>query len=279
MSQQRERYCEHDVEALYLGQHTVARPKHIRTADILREQIAQGRWREGEQLPGQAELAEELEVSMQTIQRAITLLRADGLVRTVHRVGAFVAPPHGIDGARERYRRARTDDEAGAMAPGERTEITATGVTEDPPPVVVTALDLDEDEPVAMYRTRIVYRGAHPVERSTSWWSADLLPECAQLLGTDTGPIAKGTTAYIEDRTGRTIAIGRDRVRARGATEEEAEALSLQVGDPVLEVHHRTHDEEGAPVEICIATFAPGQWRFEEPYRMGQEIEETNASR
>lgn len=243
----------------------MSHPKHLQLADALREAIARGRWSEGDRLPPYSELADTHEVSIQTVQRAVSLLRADGLVRTVPRGGAYVAPPPSVDGARERYRRGA--ETGHCMGVGESTEIIDTGITDNPLEVVSAALGLSDDA-AAAYRKRIVRQGNQPIELSTSWWNATILGDCPHLIAMGTSETSAGTSRYIEERTGRTLVEARDRVRARGASAEEAEALHLAVGDPVLSVQHRTFDADGEPVEICIATFTSGRWRQEEPYAL-----------
>lgn len=244
-------------------------PKHLKIADRIREELARGRWEAEDRLPPYSELAEEHDTSIQTIQRAMRLLRADGLIRTVPGGGAYAAGEPGVDGARERYRRGL--ETGHAMGADERTEIVDTGIAEDPPEVVVAALGL-EDRPAA-YRKRVVWQADQPIEVSTSWWDAEILGDCPHLIASTTSKTAAGTSRYIEECSGRKLVEARDRVRARGATEEEAEALHLQAGDPVLSVQHRTFDEEGRTVEICLATFSSGRWREEEPYALASPNE------
>lgn len=243
-------------------------PKHLQLADVLREAIARGKWSEGDRLPSYSELADDHGVSVQTVQRAVSLLRADGLVRTIPRGGAYVAPPPGVDGARERYRRGA--ETGHCMGAGESTEIIDTGITDNPPEVVSAALGLSDDG-AAAYRQRIVRQGEQPIELSTSWWNATILGDCPHLIAMGTSATAGGTSRYVEERTGRTLVEARDRVRARGANAEEADALHLAVGDPVLSVQHRTFDADGDPVEICLATFSSGRWREETPYALAAD--------
>ena len=57
-------------------------------ADELRRMITEGRI--GPRLPSQMALAEQLGVSPMTIQRALKILKAEGLVRSVPGLGTFV---------------------------------------------------------------------------------------------------------------------------------------------------------------------------------------------
>ena len=69
--------------------------KYRQIADRLRSDIAEGRLRPGDQLPGQQFLAGEHGVTMATVVRALDELRKEGLVATRHGLGTFVLEPPG----------------------------------------------------------------------------------------------------------------------------------------------------------------------------------------
>ncbi len=55
--------------------------------------IAGGKWREGDKLPSEKELAEKLSVSRVSVRAAIQRLKGQGFIITRHSVGSFVASP------------------------------------------------------------------------------------------------------------------------------------------------------------------------------------------
>jgi DNA-binding GntR family transcriptional regulator len=59
-------------------------------ASELRRVLNEGRYRRGERLPAEAALAEQQSVSRPTLRRALGLLRDEGLVRSVPKLGWFV---------------------------------------------------------------------------------------------------------------------------------------------------------------------------------------------
>jgi DNA-binding GntR family transcriptional regulator len=61
-----------------------------RVAADLRRDIARRRWRPGESLPGEVQLAAAHGVSRPTVRQALALLRSEGRVRSVPRLGWFV---------------------------------------------------------------------------------------------------------------------------------------------------------------------------------------------
>jgi len=66
-------------------------PLAVQIARQVRLAIAAGRLSPGERLPGSREMAALLGVNFHTVRKAWATLEADGLLRTVHGVGTFVA--------------------------------------------------------------------------------------------------------------------------------------------------------------------------------------------
>lgn len=67
-----------------------ARPIYIQICDSVREQILTGILQEGDRLPSVRELAVELTINPNTIQRAYRQLEADGWIASVPGKGSFV---------------------------------------------------------------------------------------------------------------------------------------------------------------------------------------------
>lgn len=242
----------------------MAEAKYLDIANELAEQIRRGGLAAGQQLPTHRELADEFDVARATVARALRHLRSQGLIESRERRGAFVTD--GLlqtGGAAGRYARGRAADDL--FAGDRETCETLDAGTATPPARVADALDL-EDGAEAIWRQRLIQDAGTPVNWHTSWWSGALLDACPELAVK--GRMEQGTTGYIEAETGRRIVRGADRVQARGATEDEAEHLDLQPGDPVLEVEHRTWDENGDPVEICLAVNRPHRWREDQDYEL-----------
>jgi DNA-binding GntR family transcriptional regulator len=64
---------------------------YIKVADAIREAIATGELQPGQQLPAGPKLAKDLGVAVMTVRRAIEGLRAEGVLKSTHGVGVFVA--------------------------------------------------------------------------------------------------------------------------------------------------------------------------------------------
>jgi GntR family transcriptional regulator len=66
------------------------RPAYVQIADDLREAIQAGRFKPGERLPSGKELATSYGVALQTLQNALEVLKAEGIVVTYPPRGTFV---------------------------------------------------------------------------------------------------------------------------------------------------------------------------------------------
>ena len=72
--------------------HDPATPSYRQLADLLRRQISAGKYGPREPIPSLRQLADETGLALGTIQKAIDLLVAEGLVYKVSGRGTFVAP-------------------------------------------------------------------------------------------------------------------------------------------------------------------------------------------
>jgi DNA-binding GntR family transcriptional regulator len=65
-------------------------PKYRSLADEIQSRIVSGEYAKGTQLPSEPRLGERFSVSYMVVRRALQVLRAEGLVTTLHGVGTFV---------------------------------------------------------------------------------------------------------------------------------------------------------------------------------------------
>ena len=67
-------------------------PRYLQLATYLRDDIRSGRLQPGDVLPGEKQLAAGYGVARETARHALAVLRDEGLVQTVRRVGTRVRP-------------------------------------------------------------------------------------------------------------------------------------------------------------------------------------------
>jgi DNA-binding GntR family transcriptional regulator len=71
--------------------HEAPTPLYIQVADVLRAQISKGSL--AGRVPSAATIAQQYEVAKGTAERALAILRDEGLIRSVMGRGHFVVPP------------------------------------------------------------------------------------------------------------------------------------------------------------------------------------------
>ncbi|MFD3581984.1 GntR family transcriptional regulator [Streptomyces sp. NPDC058683] len=226
------------------------RSLHERIAADLRDDIMSGELPAGSSLPSTAQLRIRFDASNATVQKALQLLKDEGLV--IGRAGAAVTV---------REHRRRTIRPAGSLTPaatgqtypwlteaakhGATAHIDLLGVTETRPPTDVrTALGLPEEAAVLL-RSQLVLIDDEPAELVKSYYPLEIA------RGTplaDRRRIKGGTPALLAElghRPHRSV----DRVSARVPTQEQFQALRLPSSLPVLCTLRVVYTEAGRPVE------------------------------
>lgn len=238
-------------------------PKYLQIANAIRDRILQGELAAGDELPSERELAADWRVARPTAAKALAELRRLGLAESRWGAGTFVRAAEVAHRADERYRRqlatGRVYDQ------GEHAEIISAEVV-DPPGAVRQVLDLGPGE-TAIRRQRVtIGADGKANEASVSWFDARLAKAAPRLLARER--ILEGTTAYVEQATGRTAYTARDRMSARRATPAEAQSLGVARGSPVLVTEHLVLDREGRPLEWVESCCPPGYWTPARDYHL-----------
>jgi GntR family transcriptional regulator, phosphonate transport system regulatory protein len=217
-----------------------------RIGDVLRREIAEGTHRTGQRIPSEAALAGRFGVNRHTVRQAVAALAQDGLVRTEQGRGTVVtAKP--IDypiGPRTRFSEIVSKQ---ARAPSGRL-ISATEAEADVE--VAAALGLSRGDRVLRLETLSAADGV-PLNVATSWFPAERLPGFVAHYA-ETGSITKAL-----DRCGIADYHRREtRVTARIADPEDALALKIEHGSPLIATESVNTDPDGRPIQYSLARFA-----------------------
>jgi DNA-binding LacI/PurR family transcriptional regulator/DNA-binding transcriptional regulator YhcF (GntR family) len=129
-------------------QSTTPVPAYVRIEDHLRDKICGGEWPAGAMLPSRRDLAREYDVSSLTVDRAVTRLIAEGLLRADSRRGTFVTAVEVRGAASPLLHRQATP----ASAPGADPDL-ATDLSPSRAPAaisIVASLHLGRDDHVEL---------------------------------------------------------------------------------------------------------------------------------
>lgn len=212
-------------------------------ADILRQQIHSGRYPSGE-LPGEAELCVEFGTSRNSVRDALALLRDEGLIERVPRLGTIVTGrkySHGLDQLRGLN---ETLHGHGTIRNEVRVAMETTA-----PPGVARRLDLADGAPV-VYVERLRYLGELPLSLDLTY----LVPDIGRpLLEQDLEH--NDVFALIEDVCHRPLGLADVTMEAVNADAHSATVLHTPPGAALLLLERLTRLDDGRPVDLEYIRF------------------------
>jgi len=212
-------------------------PAYAQLAQILRAQIAAGRFRPGDRLPSESQLCERYGVSPMTVRRAINLLVDQGVVVTEQGRGTFVRPLDlgTVSFGLEELRRLFRDPERTSVRLLEARITSATerigrklGVRVGQRTIFIRRLISYDGKPTILHREYLIYDPARPIVE------AEL--EVTALRG------------LLNGQSLSTLKRGELAIEATVLTEEEARFLESRTGAPAFRLEHVFYDFEDRPV-------------------------------
>ena len=248
-------------------------PKYHRVADELRRQITSGEYAPGDRLPSETALVDQFRVSLPTIRQAIGVLRAEGLLDSRHGIGTFVKESRRLQRrSRRRYGRARTDQQL--LTSHLRHDIVFAG-RGPAPDHVAEAMGEEQGTEVVIRRRHL----SDPETGRPEEIGASYLP-----LGVAAGTfleerqvVPKALFLCVEDLTGKRYAHAHDQWSARMPTAEEADALDLPTGAPVVHVVHVARAEDGAVLEVSESVWPADRILVIDDYPIESEAQSPTA--
>jgi GntR family transcriptional regulator len=238
------------------------RPAYRQLADRLRDAIEAGEIGPGGQLPSERALMDESGTARGTVRQAIALLKVEGLIDIEHGRGAFVRQRPAVrrvahDRFARRHRQAGQAAFLAEMAGGGRqpeVEVLKVG-PEEASDEIAERLGLGRDRKVLVRRRRYLADG-QPMEIATSFvpWK---LAKGTAMTRANTGP--GGIYARLEE-VGHHLGRFTEEVTARMPSPEEARALRLRAGVPVMTVLRVAFDRAGDAVEVCDTVMAADRY-------------------
>lgn len=243
------------------------RSQYRQLADLLRSAIESGEYAAGASLPSESDLAAQFSVSRPTVNNALKILRAEGLIRVERGRGTIVReiPEIHRDAVARYSQEAREragahgafDSEIRALGMTPRSETEVERIT--PQPEVTRALGLADEESNVIVRRRRMFANDVPVQLADSYIPADIA-EGTQLAEVDSGP--GGIISRFAD-LGYTQVRITERVRSRRATDDEQAFLRLEDDQPVLEVWHTGWTADNRAVEIAVHVMPAYLWTLD----------------
>ena len=264
---------------VHVGVTPARQPLAWQAASAIRSGIHEGRWRVGQRLPSEPELASQLGVSRATLRESFRLLISDGLLRRQHGVGTFIVrvPKPTIErGIDELFGLADVIEQLG-YSPSEGE---CSMDVEAAAPYVAGELRLAESAEVCHLR-RIRLADSRPVIVCDDYFALTLLAD----RGIDPTSTAREIRArgslytWMEERVGATIDTALTHIEPLAADGDTAEALQVPIGAALLRLRQTHYTPEGLPVLYSenvhnsdVIKFHVMRHRARDPATRGREV-------
>ena len=229
-------------------------PFYVQLLEFLHDQLKQGLWRPGDQLPGEHTLCETYAVSRTVVRQALGELETEGLIVRHKGKGAFVAEPKIIESLAQKLTGFHQD----MRERGHPLVTQVLGQALIPaPPQVARHREIPAETPVICLR-RLRFVQEEPILVVTSYLPQALCP------GLETVDFREQSLyAYLEKVYGLEIARGRRRIGAVAADTENARLLQIAPGAPLVSLDSVSYLENNVPIEYYQAVHRGDRSQFE----------------
>jgi DNA-binding GntR family transcriptional regulator len=232
----------------------------MRIQEMLRTQIATGRFAAGQQLPSETELAESFETTRTTVRQALAQLTFEGLITRRVGLGTFVAsrPVESlIDAERVRSFEEQMEDIGAHVT----FRLLSFGIERASPMLSATLGLAKSAEIYRLRRLRLVGGEVIGLEDRA-------MPERIGSAISASALITRPATRIVEAALGTPLGGMTVSVGAMAASAEIARELGIRRGSPVLLRSHILVDQQGRPALCGDSIYRGDKHRF--TYRYGK---------
>ncbi|WP_170008430.1 GntR family transcriptional regulator [Bacillus fonticola] len=227
-------------------------PRYVAIADTLKEQIYAGIYKPGQLIPPERKLCDQFGVSRMTLRHAVEQLVIEGLLLRRRGSGTYVQeqkleqPLYGLTSFTE-------DIRSRGMTPSSRLlQFEIIPAHEE----VSDVLLMKENTPV-YYVSRIRYADEFPMAIEYTYLPAN------EVKGLTEEKLAQHSLySFLQTECGLLLAEADQAIDAGLATQEEAEALQIEEGAPVLIINRITRTVHGDPIEWSKSIYRGDKYTF-----------------
>jgi GntR family transcriptional regulator, phosphonate transport system regulatory protein len=222
-------------------------PIYAQIADQLRENIHQGVYEIGEQLPTETKLAEQFAVNRHTIRQAIALLKNEGFLRVDRGRGTFIAAKtirYAI-GQRVRYNQT-------LKAQGLQTRFQLLRVLELVADHAISkGLEIDYGEPVALIE-RLGFADQEPISVGAGYFPLQRFPNFLEPKNIEILEEKQSISQFLQQVYGCDHIRRSTCVSARLVQPQDAKWLQLPLNQPILLAESVNIDQTGKVIEYGV---------------------------
>lgn len=215
-----------------------------RVARMLRDQIVGGVYQPGDALPSVRQVMEQEGISKATAEKALRMLRNDGLVETRPGVGVVVRDNKRVNAPRDMFLRT-TGLAEDIRLKNEQSEFLHVGYN-DAPPKIADALGIAHGAK-AVCRQRLIRRSGNTIMFATSWFPYEYGEQAPKILERERIP--NGTPKYVAECLGKQLSKGTDEIQSVRVDYDSASALGVAPGSPALMITSQVTATDGTLIE------------------------------
>lgn len=216
-------------------------PLYQQIKALILQSLQSGEWKPGEAIPSELDLAARFRVSQGTVRKAIDELAAENLVVRRQGKGTFVAT-HAEQ--QVRYRFLRLVPDSGDEGPAQRNIVDCRRIRASAE--VARALALRTGDAVVQVRRVLSFAGVPTILEEMWLPGTTFRGLSAEQLGTHQG----ATYALFELEFGVRMVRAEEKIRAVAADAQQAAALGLPAGAPLLSVERLSFTYNDVPMEL-----------------------------
>lgn len=226
-------------------------PVYIKIHNALRQSIEEGKWRIGERIPSERELAIQFSVSRMTLRQAVQTLVEEGLLERRVGSGTFIARKK----VQEKVHGSTSFTDivtAQGKQPSTKTvsyHIVTASLSEQ------EALELTDQE-LVIRMERIRYADHEPICYEVTTIPAELVNHLSK------AEITTSFYASLENKLGFHPQHTKQTIFASIAPEDVAMYLKLKRGDAILRLRQTSYLSDGRPFEYVRAQYAGNRYEF-----------------
>ncbi len=229
-------------------------PYYFQLKELVREEIESGKWQPDQQIPSEAELCDQFNLSRTVVRQALNELVNEGLLYRQKGKGTFVAKPK-IDESLVQNLSGFYEDMVArgltpvtqvleqSLVPASKKVAAKLNLAPGVSVIKIERLRSVNDEPIVLVTTYLPYE------------------ICPALLEEDL--THQSLYAVLEEKYGLEIVRGHRTLEAVAANEYEAQLLNIEENVPLVLLHSVSYLQDGRPIEYFHAVHRGDRSRFE----------------
>jgi len=217
-------------------------PLYKQVEEHVTQLIVEQRWKPGEMLPNEFQLASELSVSQGTVRKALNSLTDAKILNRRQGIGTFVSEHTGHHSL-YRFFPLIADGKTPELPKAELLSI----ATQIATPQVAQALELEPKAKVIVLSRRRILNDEFCIAETI------FLPHKYFAMLEKQPEIPHTLYHFYQTQFNLTVRDTRDSIKAVLATQQDAQMLEIKVGDPLLEVTRVTHSLDNKAIEFRLS--------------------------